>query len=98
MNANKLAKILSAKGVVHAAAVKDPEGFDGGATLARIAEAAKLIVAVDAGEVFELKLLRDRLDRDRRASRKGDKGWSGRTNDADREYELIAGIVARAEK
>lgn len=56
------------------------------------------LLYLDKSELLELKLLRDRLDRERRESHKSDRGWSGRTNDADREYELVARLVGRASK
>ena len=44
----KLEQILIHQGLVHAAAIEDPDGYDGGITMMRVRMAAKEITEADA--------------------------------------------------
>ncbi len=54
-------------------------------------------IEITSVELIDLKVLRDRLDRERRESHTRQNEATSRSNSADRDYEAVERVVRRAE-
>lgn len=57
-----------------------------------------MTIEISSNDVLELTMLRDRLERERRTSHQGDSFTNARTNDLDREVEVLSRLLRKAAK